>query len=360
MGLPFAGKKTRKQRQHVVAVDLGGRTTKAVSIHRRGDGFTLNGFVVMDAPVSEQAASSDLISEHLKALTQGLTGRCKPMSLAIGVNDSVVRHTEMPLMATDDLRLVLKNNSRTYLQQDYSGHAFDCHVVPPKQGEAESAKPAKGKSGGVQKHKVLAAGAREKLLEALQTAVKSAGFVPDTVVPNIIGPVNAFEMALPEVFRTDAVALIDIGFRCSTISLVNEGEIIMTRVLHLGGDGLTNELAETLGITYAEAEGIKVGMPQEIQPQLEALVGPLGREIRASLDFYEHQYDRPVSAVYVSGGSARSEMILDILKTELMVDCLSWNPTGFLEVKAPATQVAELEQVAPQLAVAVGTAMATL
>lgn len=360
MGLPFTGKNTPKQRQHVVAVDLGERTTKAVRIQRRGDGFTFSGFVVMDAPASEQPASAEAISEHLKAVTRGLAGRGKPMSLAIGVNESIVRHADMPLMATDDMRLVLKNNSRTYLQQEYPGHSFDCHLIPPKPGESVSSRAPKAKSGGVQKHKVLVAGARESLLSDLQTAVKSAGFVPECIVPNMIGPINAFEMAMPDVFASDAVALIDIGFHCSTVSLVNEGEIIMTRVLHLGGDGLTNELAQTLSITYAEAEGIKVGMPQEVQPQLEALVGPLGREIRASLDFYEHQYDRPVSAVYVSGGSARSELILEILKTELMVDCRSWNPTSFLEIKAPATQVAELEQVAPQLAVAIGTAMATL
>jgi Tfp pilus assembly PilM family ATPase len=115
-----------------------------------------------------------------------------------------------------------------------------------------------------------------------------------------------------------------------------------------------------MGISYAEAEGIKVGMPQEVQDQLEALIGPLGRELRASLDFYEHQNDRPVTQVFVSGGTARSEMILQILQNELMTECKQWNPTSFMEISVPAQQAAELEQVSPQLAVAVGTAMATL
>ncbi len=58
------------------------------------------------------------------------------------------------------------------------------------------------------------------------------------------------------------------------------------------------------------------------------LLAPLGRELRASVDFFEHQQDKPVTQVFVSGGSARSDYIIQILQTELMVPCASWNPTN--------------------------------
>jgi len=83
--------------------------------------------------------------------------------------------------------------------------------------------------------------------------------------------------------------------------------------VNIGGDRLTAGLAEAMNISYAEAEGIKVGMAPEVQSMLEMQIIPLGRELRASLDFFEHQQDRPVSQVYVSGGSAQSEMVLQIL-----------------------------------------------
>ena len=44
-----------------------------------------------------------------------------------------------------------------------------------------------------------------------------------------------------------------------------------------------------MSISYAEAEGIKVGMAPEVEAALQMQVIPLGREIRASLDFFEHQ-----------------------------------------------------------------------
>ena len=116
-------------------------------------------------------------------------------------------------------------------------------------------------------------------------------------------------------------------------------------------------LAESLGISYAEAEGIKIGMPAEVQSNLESVVLPLARELRASVDFFEHQQDKAVSQVFVSGGSARSEFILQTLQTELMVECKPWTPMSFLEITLPPEQAAEIEHVAPQLTVAVGVAV---
>jgi Tfp pilus assembly PilM family ATPase len=115
-----------------------------------------------------------------------------------------------------------------------------------------------------------------------------------------------------------------------------------------------------MNISYAEAEGIKVGMAPEVQSTLETQVSPLGRELRASLDFFEHQQDRPVAQIFVSGGSARSEMILQMLHTEMLADCKTWNPAGFLQLALPGQQAVEMEHVGSQLAVAIGAALATL
>jgi type IV pilus assembly protein PilM len=141
---------------------------------------------------------------------------------------------------------------------------------------------------------------------------------------------------------------------------LQQGDLVLSRVVAIGGDRLTTGLAESLGISYAEAEGIKVGMPSEVQSNLEALVIPLGRELRASIDFFEHQHDQTVSQVYISGGSARSEFIVQTLQTELMAECKAWNPLSFLELALPPQQAAEIEHVAPQLAVAVGAATGAL
>jgi len=99
-------------------------------------------------------------------------------------------------------------------------------------------------------------------------------------------------------------------------------------------------------------------MPAEVQQNLEPLINPLGRELRASIDFFENQHDKTVTQVFVSGGSARSSFILAALQNELMVPCKIWNPTGFLAIEPQ--KLGEVEQVSPQLTVAIGAAAAAI
>jgi type IV pilus assembly protein PilM len=354
MGLPLLNGSS-KRRDHIVAVDLGGRTTKAVYVQRRGERFSLTNYVILDAPAADKTVTVDTLTEHLQQVARALgAGRSRPTTVALGVNDCIFRQVEVPLMTLTDLRQMLKYNTKTYLQQDLAGYVFDCHFSAPR----PAAKPAEGegKKPTAAKQKVMVGGAREQTISDLQKAIKDAGLVPDQVVPGVVGPTNAFEMAETETFRKEVVALVDLGFKHSTITILDNGEIILNRVVAIGGDRLTSGLAESMNISYVEAENIKVGMPGEVQSNLESVLNPLGRELRASIDFFENQQDRTVAQVFVSGGSARSEFIIHALQTELLVPCKSWNPARFLQLALSPEKMGELEQVAPQLVVAIGAA----
>jgi len=356
MALPFINGVSKKNRAQMMVVDLGGRTTKAVLLERRGELLVLNRFALLDAPIYEKKISAELLTEHLRAVAEALGSETKLVTLALGLDDTVVRQVELPQIPVDEMRMVLKNNTKGYLQQDMPNYVFDCYVFPPKQS-SKSAEAAR--TGTIPKLKVLVAGMKQQLIADFQTAIRDAGLTPDHIVPGLVGPINAFELVLPELFANESIALVDIGFKHASICVMDRGELVLTRVVNIGGDQLTAGLAEAMNITYAEAEGIKVGMAPEVQGMLESQVQPLGRELRASLDFFEHQQDRPISHVYVTGGSARSEMILQMLRSELIVECKTWNPTAAMQLALPGQQAVEIEHLGPQLSVAIGAALAS-
>ncbi len=348
MALPFLNKGAKK-REQIVAIDLGSRATKAVYIQRKGDAFSLSRYAILDAPIYDKSLSPDLLSEHLKSVMQALDAKTKHVTLAIGVADSLLRTAELPQMPVPEMRLMLKFNSKNYLQQDLPEHVFDAYIVPPKQLSQPDPKTQP-------KYKVWVGGAKNRVINDILTATKAATVVPDEVTLSILGPVNAFELGDPETFRSGVSALVDVGFKNSTINIVSEGELMLSRVVGIGGDKLTTGLAEAMSVTYAEAEGIKIGMPSEVESALLPLISPLGRELRASIDFFEHQQDKQVGQVYISGGAANSEFMTQALQSELMVNCKSWNPASFLKMALPPQQAGEIEQVAPQLTVAIGAA----
>ena len=359
--LPFLNGAARRKRAQVISVDLGNRTTKAVLIERRGETLALLRYALLDAPLFEKKISPELLADHLHAVAEALGASTKYITLAVGLGDAVVRQVDLPQIPLDEMRSILKVNHKAYLQQDLPNHAFDCYIIPPRAPLPGGKNPEPARPGGIlpsTKLKVLVAAAKQQLVSDFMHAAGTASLVADALVPSLVGPINAFERSLPEIYAKETVALVDIGFKHTSVCVLDRGELATIRTVNIGGDQLTAGLAEAMNISYAEAEGIKVGMAPEVETALLSQVLPLGREIRASLDFFEHQQDRPVTEVYLSGGSTRSEMIIQMLHSELLADCKIWNPTTFLQLALPGQQAVEIEHVGPQLTVAIGTALA--
>lgn len=345
----FRAKKKKPDR--IVVIDLGSRSTKAIYLERTQGRYRLVDFVLIDAPLSDASPSVELYAENLKRVHHALGAKTKHLTLVLGAGDSLIRHAEMPMVPVSDIRSMLKLGTKTYLQQDLSGYVFDCQILPPRKlgAPAETSK-------GTPRCRVIVGGARQQLIETLQTAAKAAGLMVDGIVPGLIGPPNAFELAQPDIYHREVIALIDLGFKHSTICVLEEGDLMLSRVVAIGGDRLTSGLAESMNIGYAEAEGIKIGMPQEVASNLQSLVAPLGRELRVSIDFYEHQQDKTVSQAFVSGASARSDCIMEMIQSELMIPCKAWSPMTFLEASVRTDKQEELETAGSQLTVAIGVA----
>jgi type IV pilus assembly protein PilM len=344
-----------KMPSHVVSIDLGQRTTKAVSVQRKGAGYELLQYTLADALPAEKSHDPEAVSNHLRSVSEALGLRNKPLVLVIGVGDSILRQIEVPFLPLPDLRLMLKYNSKTYLQQDLPEHVFDACIL----GMATNGKQAPDAGKQPSKARAIVGGAKKQLLDNLQSAAKQAGLVAGQVVPSLVCPANAFEISHPDAFK-EVVALVDIGFKSSTISLLANGELALTRVVALGSDRLTTGLAEAMNVSYQEAENIKVGLSEEVLGMMQTLILPLGRELRASIDFFEHQQDKQVTQVFVSGGTARSQFLVDTLQAELMLPTKAWNPANSFTLSLPPEKIGEIEEVGTQLTVALGGAIAAL
>ncbi len=351
MALPFQGLQSKKRNQ-IVAIDLGSRTTKAVCLQRRGSGYELLAFEMQEAVAADKGSGHAKLTEHLKKIWQDLGARTKQVVMAVGVGDSLLRHAELPLVPVSDMRQMLKFNAKSYLQQDLPDHVYDCFVLPPKAGpSSETLKPG-------QKCRVLVGAARRQVVSDLQAAAKAAGLAVEMIVPGLIGPANAFELAQPEVFAKEVVALVDIGYKNTTITVLANGELLLTRVVGIGAEKVTTGLAEAMGVSYAEAEGMKQGVSADVEMTMMPLLIPLGRELQASIQFFEHQHDKVVNEVFISGGSARSEFIVKTLKEEMMLETKTWNPLTFAHLALSPKSMGEIESVTVQLAVATGAALA--
>jgi len=89
---------------------------------------------------------------------------------------------------------------------------------------------------------------------------------------------------------------------------------------------------------------------------LDLPVAPLIEELRASIDFYEHNEGRRVSKIFISGGAARSSVILQALQNKLPLPCKILDPTCCLTLELPPEKPAGIDREASLLFTATGAA----
>src|SRR5205814_1567332 len=82
----------------------------------------------------------------------------------------------------------------------------------------------------------------------------------------------------------------------------------------------------------------------------------LATEVRNSIGFFEGQHEESISRIFVSGGLARLETVLQTLSDELALPCEIWDPLETCEVALPATKRQALPQEFVSLNVACGAA----
>ena len=204
-----------------------------------------------------QALSAEALSRHLSAVTGALNPKTRQVILVVGAADSVVARAEMPMIETSQMRMMVKLNPKLYFQEDLPNHTFDCIVL--HQGTETK---AEGKQ--IPKAQTLIVAVKNEYLQKLQSAAHSAGLGVERVTASQTGATNGFLIANEDAYKK-VVALVDIGFSHSTISLLVNGEITLTRVVNIGADKITSGLAEAMNITYSVAEGLKQMMPEKVQ-----------------------------------------------------------------------------------------------
>jgi type IV pilus assembly protein PilM len=86
----------------------------------------------------------------------------------------------------------------------------------------------------------------------------------------------------------------------------------------------------------------------------------LATEVRNSIGFFEGQCEESIHRIFVSGGMAKTEMILQTLSDELGLPCEIWDPFETCEVALPPAKRQALASEFVSLNVACGAAISYL
>jgi Tfp pilus assembly PilM family ATPase len=157
------------------------------------------------------------------------------------------------------------------------------------------------------------------------------------------------------------VCLVDIGVQTSTVNIVESGFLIRSFSFSFCSSQLTKAIASTLGISYEQAEEVKVregiaSKRPEIVNSLKPIIDSLLVEIKNISDEFFQQEKKQVEEVYLTGGAANlpglKEYIANDVKKNIII------PNCFSGFKYPLVLGETLKELSPRFFAAVGVALA--
>ena len=322
----------------VIGIDLGKHAFKAVSLKRKSDSrFVLTGFAIREVP--EQFESTDQLTQELKSLLRDVGGGAKACALAISDPASLLRIVEQPRTPVDLLRNALRLNGLLVLNQECKNFVLDVAPVISNGNSRDESLEGSGnvavQGAVVTTTKYLVGGMLRPVVKQISEAMSKARVPAEILQLAPICSFNAFEFAYTQVFNEDAFLLLDMGHLQSTVLIGSKGELVLVRSIDYGGKEFTQALTAE-GALDTNAARIMVhegdgGMAEICRGSL----GRLANEVRNSIGFFEGQREESISRIFVSGGLARAEMVLQTLSDALGLPCEIWDPLETCEVALP-------------------------
>ena len=209
---------------------------------------------------------------------------------------------------------------------------------------------------------MLVAVKREKILNHTNV-LSQAGKIPTVVDYDGFAVYNAFEVNY-DVPPDQMAALLNIGASIMNIVIGRGGNPLFTRDVSVGGNQYTDTLQKELDLSFEDAEKLKQGfeVPNVTQdqklPHLRSVTEILMLEIQKTFDFFRQTTSTEnIQHIYVSGGTAKIEGLVDQLKAEFNIPVEAINPFQRVVVDGKKFDVGYVDEIAPRMSVAVGLAL---
>lgn len=340
---------TRKGREApFLGLDVGNYSVKVLKFDLKSGlinrGPVLKSVVEKEIPLSIRQRQSrrdpEALAEVIKTcLAEGGIEPKGFVAIMIAGANTFIRRILMPPMPHDELEAVMPFEAAKFVPFPIEQAVLDYTVV------------CKRKEEDVKKQDILLVATSKEALEQEVSIARATGLEPVAASVAPIALWNTFQLSETGAEK-EVVALIDIGYKRSTICFFNSGILEFARTINVGGNDVTESLMSTAlsdgeedvrALTYEEAEAIKLkyGFPpagdegttqegvalSQVSTLMRPVLDKLLNEMKTSFDFYGTNFQVPrVDKIIISGGGAMLKGLKDFLAGELGIEVETANP----------------------------------
>lgn len=333
----------------IIGLDIGSSSIKLAEVSLNKNGAILENFAFIQSPYQAmnngEITDSVIIGESIKTAFSENGFKNKKTCVGLSGTAVIVKKISIPKVDSKALREQVQYEAAQYLPFDISQVTLDYHQLSFSQNSGNT--------------DLLVVAAQNEFILSYLESVGRAGLKCQILDVSSLALANMFELNYGK--TSEPVAIFNFGSNITNFLVLLQGEVIFSRDIPVGGFHFTNEISKNMGVTYEEAESLKLSqsnkqeVPEETRTFMNIALEYVTEEIRNSIDFYTASAnDLLISRAYYTGGACQTIGLIDHLVETIKLPFEVFNP--YINVKSGNKKFASnyLQQIAPFVSIAIG------
>lgn len=348
--------------QKFIGIDIGTSSIKVVELSSWAGRNKLENYGEISASVvykkqfrtfkkSTLLLSNKDVSRAIKAIIEEAGIKSREVAFSIPDFSSFFTTFNLPPMSKEEIPHAVKTEARRHIPLPLGEVTIDWQTLDNLPGLEEK------------KVNILLVAVPNEIIHQYQRIATSL----DLELSALEAEVFALKRALVEKDEKRAVALVDIGARSTSCSIINNRTLKISRSFDISGDNFTERIARGLSVEYDRAEKLKskygiLSSPGEmvennnVREILLPLIDLIINETERMLKGFHSQEKKEVKRIIVCGGNALLPGMLAYFQDYFKeVEVEVANP--FSQIYFPPILENTLKEMGPSYAIAAGVAL---
>ncbi|KPK78311.1 MAG: hypothetical protein AMS25_16160 [Gemmatimonas sp. SM23_52] len=357
-----------------IGLDVGSNAIKLVQLQESKNGIAL--YKAGSAPTPREAVKGGVIVDPLaiakaiQSLLDALQVDKATVAAGIAGPTVVVREVPLPSMSDRQLRKSIQWEARNYISFPVEDSVVEFQVLD---------RPTTTEGGQM---RVMLVAAPRDMVDSQVEAIELAGLDLAAVEIQPFASMRGILAGNGQLQGGgDTTAVLGIGAAYTDITIMKDGQFVLTRMIPIAGDAFTEAVKNALDIDTEQATQLKETTMQVVSSEeeratldpatqqasraIEPLLDELIREVRRSLAYHDYQQQSPdagagelgVNRILLSGGSAKLPRVGEYFQAQLGVPVEVVNVFGSSDLRAQGVNQDYLQSHAPVLLVGTGLAL---
>lgn len=343
------------KKKSVAGLDVGSSSVKMVELEGKANNLNLVSFGFENLPsdtiIDGQIMELNVVSDVIQNVCNTHQMNADKVVTGVSGHSVIIKNIVLPPMSREELEESIDWHAEEHIPYDLADVSLDYHVT------AETSEAT---------HVLIAACKRERI-DNIKQAIQLSGRTPVAIDVDTFALQNCYEVNY-QPSDSQVVTLLNIGASTMNVNIVKGTRSLFSRDITVGGGQFTDVLQRSLGLNYQQAEAVKRGVAnaaegveeKSIEPLMNNVTEIVAMEIQKTFDFYRattEDNQTVVQKILISGGGSKLNGLAAELSRRLELPVEVLNPFRNINVDSSKFDPAYLNEIMPEMAVAVGLAV---